>query len=82
MRTRAPTWIPLCMEPWEFADWAAQNRKVGPVARAPRPCSDCPAGSPFQVAAAEAGRCNGTPTGDQEEPDHDEHPVAAAPAAP
>ena len=58
-KATAKPWAPACMSLDEWAWWAAGNARV--VERAPRPCSDCTAGSPFHLQAVGAGSCNGQP---------------------
>jgi hypothetical protein len=68
-RDAASGWMPLCMDPDEWAEWRRTN-PIGLTATSAvaRPCADCLLG--FAADMRALGRCNGTPGGaavDEEE---------------
>lgn len=61
-------WAPLCMDPEDWRRWQSANRSITAQSeRIERPCQECPLGFAAEMRAA--GRCNGTPSGVDEEED-------------
>ena len=60
------TWMPLCMEPDELVSWSEmRDRSTAYHDRTAHPCRDCLPGFAAEMRAV--GRCNGTPSGIEED---------------